>query len=81
MLLLIQTWVSSPECSKASLLTPGCGVEKYSAYCQATNMRPSKENRQLMLKRPTVPDGSWGKALKGKVRERFTGCLVSLHLL
>ena len=73
--------LSSPECSKANLLTPGCGVEKYSAYCKETNMGPSKENGQLMLKRPTLPDGSWGKAFKGKVREMSTGCLISLYLL
>ena len=44
-------------------------------------MGPSKENGQLMLKRPTLPDGSWGKAFKGKVREIFTECLISLYLL
>ena len=35
-------------CSKANLLTPGYSAGKYSIYCRV----PSKENRQLMLKRP-----------------------------
>ena len=39
---------------------------------------PSKESRQLMLKRPKLPDGFQGRGLKGKVRERVTWCMISL---
>ena len=42
-----------PQCSKVNLLTPGWGEGKISVYCRA----PSKQNGQLMLKRPKVPDG------------------------
>ena len=38
---------------KASLLTLGCGEGKYSVHWWA----PNKENRQLMLKWPGLPDG------------------------
>ena len=34
-MLLNQTWVHSPTCSKANLLTPGCGEGKCSIYCKA----------------------------------------------
>ena len=51
--LLNQTWIHSPACSKADLLTLVSGEGKYSVYCRA----PSKENRQLMLKRFEFPDG------------------------
>ena len=46
-----QTRVDSPACSKANPLTLGRGEGKYSICCRA----PSKENGQLMLKRPELP--------------------------
>ena len=46
--------------SKVSLLTPGCGKEKYRA--------PSKENRQLVLKRiKKFPDGFQARVFKGNL--------------
>ena len=44
-------------------------------------MGPSKENGQLMLKRPKVPDGFQGRVFKGKVRERVSGCMISCGYL
>lgn len=43
-----------PNCSKTNLLTLGSGEGKYSLYCRV----PSKENRQLLLKRPEPPMAS-----------------------
>ena len=43
--------------SKANLMTAGHGIEKYSVYCRS----PSKENAQLVLKRPELPDGFPGR--------------------
>lgn len=48
-----QTWVISPTCSKANLLTLDCGEEKCSVYHKA----PYKGNRLLMLKNPKLPKG------------------------
>ena len=42
-------FADSPH-SKAAVLTLGCGEGKYSIYCRL----PSKENGQLMLKRPRL---------------------------
>ena len=50
---------------------------KCSIYCKTPNLGPSKENGQLMLKRPELPDGFWGRAFKGKVREGVAGYLIS----
>ena len=36
---------------------------KYSVYCKA----PSKENRQLMLKRPELPNVFQGSVFKGNI--------------
>ena len=47
---------SHQTCSKASLLTPGCGEGKYSVGCRV----PSKENGKLVLKRPKFSDGFGG---------------------
>ena len=58
-----QTWVRSPARSKANLLTLGCGEGKYSVYCKAPNVGPSKENGQLMRKRPKLPNGFQGSVL------------------
>ena len=52
-------------CSKANLLTLGCGEGKYSIYCRV----PSKKNGQLMLKSSELPNGFQGRVFKGKVRE------------
>ena len=51
-----QTWVVLLVCVKANLLTLGCGEGAWSIYC----LVPSKENGQLILKRPTFPIGFWG---------------------
>ena len=64
-----QTWVHSPAHSKANLLTPGCGEGKYSVYFRA----PSKENGQLMLRRPKLPNGFQERGFKGSVREGLQG--------
>ena len=69
-----QTWVCSPTCSKANLLTPGWGEGKYSIYCRV----PSKEKRQVMLKGLELPDGFHGRGFKGSVRKGATGCMISL---
>ena len=55
--------------SKANLLTLGCGEEKCSVYCRA----PSKESRQLVLKRPELPEGFQGKVFKNRMREGCCG--------
>ena len=39
---------------------------KYSIYCSATN----KENGQLMLKRPELPNGFQGRVLKATLGVR-----------
>ena len=64
-------------CSRANLPIPGCGKGKCSIYCKAFSVGPSKENRQLRLKRPKLPDGFQGRVFKDKVRERVAGCLIS----
>ena len=51
-----QAWVRSPACGKANLVTPGCGEGKYSVYCKAPNVGPSK-NGQLVPKRLELPSG------------------------
>ena len=68
-----QTWVHSPMCSKANLLTPNCGEGKYRFYCRA----PSKKG-QLMLKRPELPSGFQAKGFKGSVREGAAGCMIKV---
>ena len=40
--------------------------------------RPSKEITQLMRKRPEFPNGFHRRAFKDRVRERVTGCMISL---
>ena len=69
-----QTWVHLPMCSKANLLTPGC-EGKCSVYCRAL----SKESRQLVPKRPELPEGFQGNVFKNKVREG--GCGVCDQLV
>ena len=46
-----------PAHREASLLTPVCGEGKYSVYYKAPSVRSSKNNWQLMLKRPELPSG------------------------
>ena len=58
-------------CSKANLLTPG--EKKVQHLLQV----PSKENGQLMLKGPELPDGFQGRVFKDSVGERVLGCLIS----
>ena len=64
-----------PTCSKANLLTLGCGEGKYSVCCRA----PSKENRQLMLKSSKLPDGFQRRVFKDNIRGK--GCRVSDQLM
>ena len=72
-MLLNQTWVFSPVHSEANLLTLRCGEAKYNVYCRAL----SKESRQLVLKRPELPEGFQGKVFKDRVREGVMGCMIS----
>lgn len=48
-LLLNQPWVCSSACSKANLLSLGCGVAKCSIGVYRV---PSKESRKLVLQKP-----------------------------
>ena len=50
--------------AKPILLLPGCGEGKYKVYRRV----PSKENGQLVLKRPKLPDGFQARVFKGNVR-------------
>ena len=43
----------------------------------ASIVGPSKENGQLMLKRPKFSDGFQGRVLKDSVKETVTGCVIS----
>ena len=56
-------------CSQANLLTLDCGEGKYSVYYKVPNIGSSKENSQLMLIRPKLPDGFQGRVFKDSVRE------------
>ena len=60
LLLPNQTWVRLPTCSKASLLTPGCGEGQCSIYCR----RQARSPGQLVLKSPELPEGFQGKVYK-----------------
>ena len=62
-------------CSKASLLTPGCGEGKCSVYCRHQAKTPG----QLVLKSPELPEGFQGKVYKDRVRE--PGCGVCDQLV
>jgi len=39
---------------------------------------PSRQFERLMLKRLALPNGFQGESFNGKVRERVSGCLISL---
>ena len=71
--LLKHTWAHSCKCSKADLLTPGCGERKYKIYFRV----PHKENGKLMLKRPKLPDNFQGRGFIDSVREVSAGCMIS----
>ena len=43
------------------VLTPGCGEGTYRVNVQS----PSKENGQLVIKRPALPDGFQAQVFKG----------------
>ena len=58
-----------PTRSKASLPTLGCGEGSCSFYCKL----PSKDSRQLVLKRPELPYGFQGKVFKDRLREGGCG--------
>ena len=74
LLLANQTWVCSRACSKTNLLTLGRDEGKCSVYCRA----PSKESRQLVLKRLELPDVFQGKVFKDRAMERVAECVISL---
>ena len=74
-LLLSQAWVHSQDIL-TNLLTLGCGEEKNNIDCREA----SKENRQLMLKRPKLPDGFQGKGFQSSVREGAAVRELSLFL-
>lgn len=50
-MLMKKTWVCSPMCSKANLLTPGYGEGKCSVYCRCQ----AGSSGQLVLKTPEPP--------------------------
>ena len=56
------------------LLTLGCSEGEFSVRCRVS----SKENRQLMLRRPELRDGFQGRGFKGSVREGATEYVISL---
>ena len=64
-------------CSKANLLTLGCGERK----CSVCYLAPSKDFRQLVLKRPKLPNGFRERILNtGLGREglrEVVGCVIS----
>ena len=55
-----QTWVCSLTCSKASLLTPGCGKGKYSIYCRWQVKSPGSQ----CLKDPNSPEAFGERFIK-----------------
>ena len=71
-LLLNQSQVCSLLCSKARLLTSGCGEGKCGVDCRA----PSKEKGQFRLKRPRLLDDFLGRGFEGNVREGTAGCVI-----
>ena len=73
-MLLHRMWIHVPSAQQSQSTNTGCGDGKHSIYCKALNMGPSKENRQLMLKRPKFPSGFQGRVFKGEVE----GCVISL---
>ena len=68
-----QTWVCSPSCSEANLLTSSHGERKYSIFCRVS----SKENEWLMIKRAELLNGFKEKVLKSKMKERVVSPLMS----
>ena len=42
-----QTWVHLPTCSKANLLTPGCGKGMYTIYCSCQVKRMGTHNQKV----------------------------------
>ena len=64
-----QAWVCLHVHNKANLLTSGCGEGKCSVCCRA----PSKESRQLVLRRPNHPESFQGKVFKDRIREGWCG--------
>lgn len=59
------TWVLSPRCSKASLLTLGCGEEQCSFCCRCQTRSPG----QLMLKTTDLPKEFQQSTFKSQMRE------------
>ena len=68
-------------CSKANLLTPNCGEGECSIYCKLPKWSPSKENWQLMLKRPKILNGFQRRDFKSTMRERVVGSVVNSGLV
>ena len=58
-----------PTQSRANLLTQGRAEEMYNVYCKVSN----KENGQLMLKRPKLPNGFQGKVFKSNMKGEGCG--------
>lgn len=61
--------------SKANLLAPGRGKEKYSVYSRA----PDKGTGGLSTEHPSSPMEFSGGFLKAEWGERAPGCVVSLR--
>ena len=57
------TWAPLPDAQLSQSTDTGCGEGKYSIYCRAS----SKENRQLMIKRPKFLDGFQERVFKGNI--------------
>ena len=63
---------------ESNLLTLDHGKVRYSVYCKTSKMGPSKENGQLVLKRPGLPDGFQERDFKNCMTERVVGHMINL---
>lgn len=63
---------------ESNLLTLDHGKVKYSVYCKASKMGPSKENGQLVLKRLGLYDGFQETGFKNCMTERVVGHMINL---
>ena len=73
LVLLNQTPGSSPAHRKANLLTPDCGEGKCSFIVRCW----CRENGELVLKTPEIPQGFQQSIFKGSVREGVPECVIS----
>ena len=74
---LHQTWVWSPACSQANLMTPDCSEGNFSIYGKVPNAEPNKKHGQLIFKRPENRNAFQERVFKSKVKEQVTGWMVS----